>query len=74
VETSEGSKVEESIYGLEKDQLLRLLFLEPVSYKQLTEALAERLGKGITTAKKIVKGWINEGTIIKSGEFYKRKN
>lgn len=74
VETSEGSKTEESIYGLEKDALLRILFLEPVTYKQLTEALAERLGKGISTAKKIVKEWIEEGTIHKSGEFYKRKN
>ena len=74
VETSEGSKVEDSIYGLEKDALLRLLLLEPTTYKLLTESLAERLGKGISTAKKIVKEWINEGTIIKSGEFYKRKN
>jgi len=74
VETSEGSKVENSIYGLEKDALLRILFIEPVTYKQLTEALAERLGKGISTAKKIVKEWIEEGTIHKSGEFYKRKN
>jgi predicted transcriptional regulator len=74
VETSEGSKVEEQIYGLEKDALLRLLLLEPTTYKQLTESLAERLGKGISTAKKIVKQWIEEGTIYKSGEFYKRKN
>jgi hypothetical protein len=74
VETSEGSKTEESIYGLEKDALLHLLFLEPTTYKQLTESLAERLGKGISTAKKIVKEWIEEGTIHKSGEFYKRKN
>jgi hypothetical protein len=74
VETSEGSKVENSIYGLEKDSLLRILFIEPVTYKQLTEALAERLGKGITTAKKVIKEWIEEGTIHKSGEFYKRKN
>lgn len=73
VETSEGSKTETSIYGLEKDSLLRIVLLEPLKYKDLVNNLSERLGKGVTTVKKLIKDWIQDGSIIKSGEFYKQK-
>ena len=73
VETAEGSKVETSLYGLEKDNLIRMALLEPIPYKQLVDAISERTGKGATTVKKIIKDWIADGSIIKSGNNYKQK-
>ena len=73
VETSEGSKVETSLYGLEKDSLIRMALIEPLPYKQLVDAISERTGKGATTVKKIIKDWIADGSIIKSGNNYKQK-
>jgi hypothetical protein len=64
---------DQQLYGLELDALLRLLFIEPKEYNELITAMAERLGKGTTTIKKIVKGWINENIIYKSGNVYKRR-
>jgi hypothetical protein len=74
LETSEGSKVNTSIYGLEKDALIRMALLEPLPYKELVDVISERTGKGITTVKKIIKDWIAEGSIIKSGNNYKQKS
>jgi hypothetical protein len=62
-----------NIYGLELDALLRLLFIEPIDYNTLVNTLSERLGKGSTTVKKIVKQWINDNLIYKSGNVYKRR-
>ena len=73
VETAEGSKVETSLYGLEKDSLIRMALLEPLPYKQLVDVISERTGKGATTVKKIIKDWIADGSIIKSGNNYKQK-
>jgi hypothetical protein len=42
-------------------------------YNDLINALTERLGKGTTTVKKIVKQWINDNLIYKSGNVYKRR-
>jgi hypothetical protein len=74
IETAEGSKVEGSLYGLEKDSLIRMALLEPIPYKQLVDAISERTGKGVTTVKKIIKDWIADGSIIKSGNNYKQKH
>lgn len=74
VETSEGSKVETSLYGLEKDSLIRMALIEPLPYKQLVDAISERTGKGSTTVKKIIKDWIADGSIIKSENNYKQKS
>jgi hypothetical protein len=73
IETAEGSKVEGSLYGLEKDSLIRMALLEPIPYKKLVDAISERTGKGATTVKKIIKDWIADGSIIKSGNNYKQK-
>jgi hypothetical protein len=73
VETSEGLKVETSLYGLEKDSLIRMALIEPLPYKQLVDSISERTGKGATTVKKIIKDWIADGSIIKSGNNYKQK-
>lgn len=73
VETAEGLKVETSLYGLEKDSLIRMALIEPLPYKQLVDAISERTGKGATTVKKIIKDWIADGSIIKSGNNYKQK-
>lgn len=73
LETSEGSKTETSIYGIEKDSLIRVVLLEPLLYKDLINNLSERLGKGVSTIKKLIKDWIADGSIIKSGEYYKQK-
>jgi hypothetical protein len=74
IETAEGSKVEGSLYGLEKDSLIRMALLEPIPYKQLVDTISERTGKGATTVKKIIKDWIADGSIIKSGNNYKQKS
>lgn len=74
LETYEGSKVNTSIYGLEKDSLIRMALIEPLPYKELVDVISERTGKGITTVKKIIKDWISEGTIIKNGNNYKQKS
>jgi hypothetical protein len=73
IETAEGSKVDSSLYGLEKDSLIRMALLEPIPYKQLVDTIIERTGKGATTVKKIIKDWIADGSIIKSGNNYKQK-
>jgi hypothetical protein len=73
VETAEGLQVEKSLYGLEKDSLIRMALLEPLPYKQLVDTISERTGKGATTVKKIIKDWIADGSIIKSGNNYKQK-
>lgn len=74
IETSEGSKTDSTIYGLEKDALIRMALIEPLPYKELVDIISERTGKGITTVKKIIKDWIAEGSILKSGNNYKQKS
>jgi predicted transcriptional regulator len=73
IKVDQTSNDNNNIYGLELDALLRLLFIEPVEYNDLINALTERLGKGTTTVKKIVKQWINDNLIYKSGNVYKRR-
>ena len=61
------------IFGMEKISLINRLLYEPRSYKDLIQEFCEFTGKGQTTAKKIIKDWIGEGSILKTGDLYKQK-
>lgn len=61
------------IFGMEKIALINKLLYEPKAYKDLIQDFCEFTGKGQTTAKKIVKDWIAEGSILKNGDVYKKK-
>lgn len=61
------------LYGMEKQSLLSRLLVEPKKYQDLVNDLSEFIGKGSTTAKKIIKEWIAKGDILKVGELYKKK-
>jgi hypothetical protein len=61
------------IYGMEKISLINKLLDHPKNYKDLISDFCEFTGKGQSTAKKIVKDWIAEGSIVKIGELYQKK-
>ena len=61
------------IYGMEKISLINKLLDHRKNYKDLISDFAEFTGKGQTTAKKIIKDWIAEGSIVKIGELYQKK-
>ena len=61
------------IYGMEKISLINKLLDHAKNYKDLISDFAEFTGKGQTTAKKIIKDWIAEGSIVKIGELYQKK-
>ena len=61
------------IYGMEKISLINKLLDHAKNYKDLISDFSEFTGKGQTTAKKIVKDWIAEGSIVKIGELYQKK-
>jgi hypothetical protein len=64
---------EAKIYGIELKRLLNSILIEPKNYNALLNDLCESIGKGHTTGKKIIKDWINQNIIIKSGDMYKQK-
>lgn len=61
------------LFGLEKKTLQNRLLLEPIKYNELVSSFSEFTGKSITTAKKIIKEWIQRGEIVKIGDQYKIK-
>jgi hypothetical protein len=61
------------IYGMEKKSLISRILVEPRKYNDIVNDLAEFTGKSTTTAKKIIKEWIEKSDIIKVGELYKQK-
>lgn len=61
------------IYGMEKISLINKLLDHAKNYKDLISDFSEFTGKGQTTAKKIIKDWIAEGSIVKIGELYQKK-
>jgi hypothetical protein len=61
------------IYGMEKTALINKLLFENRTYKDLISDFSEFTGKGQSTAKKIVKEWIAEGSIFKVGDHYQKK-
>jgi len=62
-----------SIDGIDKKFLLNRVLEIPKTYKQLVQDFSEAIGKGHTTTKKIIRDFINEGTIVKNGEMYENK-
>lgn len=61
------------IFGYEKKQLQNRILPAERTYTEIVEYMSEFTGKGVTTCKKIVKQWIQEGDILKIGEKYKLK-
>lgn len=61
------------VYGMEKISLINKLLPDPKNYKDLIADFSEFTGKGQSTAKKIIKDWIAEGSIFKIGELYQKK-
>jgi hypothetical protein len=61
------------IFGMEKTSLINRILYQPRKYSELLSELEEFTGKGSTTCKKVVKDWLLDGSIIKSGELYKQK-
>lgn len=62
-----------NIYGIDKTILLRKVLLEPKNYNVLAADLCETTGKGLTSIKKLLKDWINDGTIEKHNDQYRTK-
>ena len=61
------------IFGMEKTSLINRILYQPRKYSELLSELEEFTGKGSTTCKKVVKDWLLDGSIVKSGELYKQK-
>jgi len=61
------------IFGMEKTSLVNRILFQPRKYSEMLSDLEEFTGKGSTTCKKILKDWINDGSILKIGELYKQK-
>jgi subtilase family serine protease len=61
------------IFGMEKTSLINRILFQPRKYSEMLSDLEEFTGKGSTTCKKILKDWINDGSILKIGELYKQK-
>ena len=57
----------------DKIQLISRLLNNPKGYKELVDQLSMLIGKGSTTAKRMIKNWIDDGSIIKDGDLYKQK-
>jgi len=62
-----------AVQGIDKNFLLNRIMPEPVKYDTLVNDLAAAIGKGKTTAKKIIKEWILAGEILKTDQGYKQK-
>jgi hypothetical protein len=67
------NKKDQYIYGMEKISLINRVLSEPKNYKDLVNDLSEFTGKGETTAKKLIKDWLLDGSISKINNLYKRK-
>jgi len=61
------------IYGVEKRTLLFKIISDPTSYNDLINNFCELTGKSQSTAKKVIKDWILDGTIVKINDKYKIK-
>jgi hypothetical protein len=61
------------VFGMEKISLINRILLEPRKYSEMLSDLEEFTGKGSTTCKKLLKDWLLDGSIIKSGDTYKQK-
>ena len=70
---SEPVNKSDYLFGLKKKTLQNRLLLEPVKYNDLVSSFSEFTGKSISTAKKIIKEWIQKGEIVKIGDQYKLK-
>jgi hypothetical protein len=66
-------KTSSYIFGMEKTSLLNRILFEPRKYSELLSDLEEFTGKGATTCKKLIKDWLLDGSVIKTGELYKQK-
>jgi hypothetical protein len=73
IHNNSKSNNEQKIHGIELKRLLNSILIEPKNYNSLLADLCESIGKGQTTGKKIIKDWINQNIIIKSGDLYKQK-
>jgi hypothetical protein len=58
---------------MEKTSLINRILFEPRKYSDMLADLEEFTGKGSTTCKKVLKDWLLDGSIIKSGDIYKQK-
>jgi len=61
------------IFGMETTFFIIRILFQPRKYGELLSELEEFTGKGSTTCKKLVKCWLLDGSIIKSGDMYKQK-
>ena len=66
-------KTTDYIFGIEKITLLNKILDIPKSYTQLISDLSEITGKSNTTAKKQIKNWLLDGSILKVDNLYKKK-
>jgi len=67
------SKKDQYVYGMEKISLINRVLSDQKNYKDLVNDLSEFTGKGQTTSKKLIKDWIVDGSIVKIGEYYRKK-
>jgi len=73
IKTDTKETNDQMVFGMEKAQLLFRILPEPRTYSEILSFLCEFSGKGLTTCKKILRQWIQQGDIYKEGEKYKRK-
>lgn len=57
----------------DKIQLIDQVLNQPKEYQEMLNDLCAITGKGSTTGKKIIKSWIETGSIVKEGKLYKTK-
>lgn len=68
-----GPESDQVQWSPDKIKLIDAILDKPKEYKEMLDDLCARIGKGSTTGKKIIKNWIETGSIVKDGKVYKTK-
>jgi hypothetical protein len=73
IQTKHTTETNQPIWTKDKIELINRVVKQPIEFKELIHDLSLVIGKSESTAKKILKEWINSGAIVKKGKFYQKK-
>lgn len=64
---------EQNKWSADKIELIDTILQQPKEYHELLSEVARITGKSTTTSKKLIRTWLESGSIIKEGGLYKTK-
>lgn len=73
MQVSHIDEPEMPIWTKDKIELINRVLNTPKTYKSLLNELSNVIGKKTTTTKRIIKNWLDDGSIIKENNLYKQK-